>query len=174
VIAFASVVRFQGPGSHPAPPQVASRAEPPPTGQLMVPVQGVARADLRDSWSDPRDGGARTHHALDILAPAGTPVLAATGGRVEKLFESKLGGHTVYVRSPDGGTVYYYAHLDRYAPTLVEGQVIGTGQVLGSVGSTGDADAAAPHLHFEIHRMAPGEGWWQGEGVDPYPLLKGA
>ena len=100
-------------------------------------------------------------------------VLAAADGRVEKLFESRLGGHTLYQRGADGGTVYYYAHLDAYAPGVAEGIVLRRGQPIAAVGATGDADPAAPHLHFEVHRMAPGERWWQGAAVNPYPLLAG-
>jgi murein DD-endopeptidase MepM/ murein hydrolase activator NlpD len=146
---------------------------PPQAGALILPVQGVDRAELRDNWSEPRGDGNRVHHAIDIMAPAGTPVLATADGKIEKLFLSRLGGNTIYERSADGGIVYYYAHLDRYAPALVEGQPVKAGQAIAVVGSTGDADPSAPHLHFEIHRMAPGEGWWQGEEVNPYPVLTG-
>jgi peptidoglycan LD-endopeptidase LytH len=177
VIAFAAMVRVTGPGwsgvgGISSGPQVA-RAPAPAAGALVLPVQGVDRAALRDNWSEPRGGGARVHHAIDIMAPTGTPVLAAADGRIEKLFLSRLGGNTIYERSADGGTVYYYAHLDRYAPTLVEGQAVKAGQVIAAVGSTGDASPEAPHLHFEIHRMAPGERWWQGEEIDPYPIFTG-
>ncbi len=178
LIGLAAVVRVTGPGWSTGPggdagsgPQV-SRAPPPSAGTLAVPVQGVARTALTDTWNDAREGGARKHNAIDIMAPIGTPVLAAADGRIEKLFESGRGGTTIYERSADGGTIYYYAHLDRYAPTLVEGQVVRAGQVIAAVGATGDADPGAPHLHFEIHRMAPGEAWWQGSEVNPYPLLK--
>ncbi|WBO23634.1 M23 family metallopeptidase [Sphingomonas abietis] len=176
LIAFASVVHVTGPGWSGAGggsttgPRIV-RAEAP--SSLVIPVQGVERAALRDNWAEPRGGGARVHHAIDIMAPTGTPVLAAADGIIGKLFQSRLGGTTIYERSIDGGTVYYYAHLDHYAPTLVEGQTVKAGQEIGAVGSTGDADPAAPHLHFEIHRMAPGEGWWQGQEVNPYPILAG-
>jgi murein DD-endopeptidase MepM/ murein hydrolase activator NlpD len=177
LIGFAAMIHVRGPGwsgkavnavgAGPAVP----RAPSPASEALVIPVQGVAASALTDSWDDPRGGGVRAHHAIDIMAPTGTAVLAAADGRVEKLFASRLGGTTLYERSADGGTVYYYAHLDRYAPTLVEGQAVKAGQVIASVGATGDADPGAPHLHFEIHRMAPGEGWWQGREVNPYPLL---
>ncbi|USI71747.1 M23 family metallopeptidase [Sphingomonas morindae] len=180
LIGFAAVVRVTGPGwsgtsPHVVAPPPAAPGSPAPGGApatLPVPVQGVARAQLSSSWSDPRDGGTRAHHAIDIPAPRGTPVLAVADGTIEKLYTSALGGLTVYERTPDGGLVYYYAHLDRYAPQLAEGQMVRAGQVLGAVGSTGDADARVPHLHFEIHRMAPGEAWWQGEELDPYPILR--
>jgi murein DD-endopeptidase MepM/ murein hydrolase activator NlpD len=152
-----------------------SRAEAPPApgGALAIPVAGVARAALTDSWGQERAGGARGHKAIDIMAPRGTPVMAAAPGRVEKLFESQDGGRTVYVRSPDGRTITYYAHLDAYRPGLAEGQRVRTGDLIGTVGSTGNADPAAPHLHFEVKAMAPGESWWQGTERNPYPLLAG-
>jgi murein DD-endopeptidase MepM/ murein hydrolase activator NlpD len=130
-------------------------------------------AALRDNWGEARGGGTREHHAIDIMAPMGTAVVAAMGGRVERIFDSVPGGHTVYIRSPDGGTVYYYAHLDSYARGLREGMAVSQGQFIASVGATGDADAAAPHLHFEVKRMQPGERWWQGTNINPYPLLMG-
>ncbi len=176
LIGFASLVQIKGPGragpGEASPPQV-SRIPPPASGALAMPVQGVAGSALKDNWSEPRGGGARAHHAIDIMAPVGTPVLAVADGRIEKLYESDLGGHTIYERSADGGTVYYYAHLDHYVPTLFVGQTVRAGQPIAAVGSSGDADPGAPHLHFEIHRMAAGEGWWQGEGINPYPLLAG-
>ena len=140
-IGFASLVRVTGPGWSGAGggtsgPSVA-RAVAPSPGTLVVPVQGVAPSALRDSWADPRGGGVRAHHAIDIMAASGTPVLAAADGRIEKLFQSRLGGTTIYERSADGGTVFYYAHLDRYAPTLVEGQAVRAGQVIAAVGATG-------------------------------------
>ena len=145
---------------------------PPPSG-LVIPVVGVVPSDLRDSWGEPRGDGTRAHHALDIMAPFGTAVIAAQGGRIEKIFESVPGGHTLYIRSADGGTITYYAHLDAYAPGLHEGMAIAQGERIASIGASGDADPGAPHLHFEIKRMAPGERWWQGTDVDPYPLLAG-
>ena len=153
----------------PAPPAAPSPL--PETGALIVPVQGVLPAQLTDTWGDSRAGGARGHHAIDIPAPRGTPVLAATGGTVEKLFESRDGGHTVYIRRGDPAWVDYYAHLDGYAPDLREGAVVRQGQHIASVGSTGNASPAAPHLHYEIKHMGPGERWWQGTEIDPYPLL---
>ncbi len=150
---------------------------PPPAmasgGALLIPVEGVAAGSLTDTWGDARGGGARAHHAVDIMAPRGTPVVAAAPGRIEKIFESHDGGHTVYQRSIDGARVYYYAHLDSYAPNLREGLSVLAGQRIGAVGSTGDASPDGPHLHFEVHDMAPGERWWQGREVNPYPLLAG-
>jgi murein DD-endopeptidase MepM/ murein hydrolase activator NlpD len=117
-------------------------------------------------------GGARVHDAIDIMAPAGTPVVAAAPGRLEKLFYSKGGGGvTAYVRSLDGKWSYYYAHLQDYAPGLKEGMTIRRGQMLGRVGFTGNANPAGPHLHFAVNRMNPGESFWKGSPVNPYPLL---
>ncbi|WP_184084211.1 M23 family metallopeptidase [Sphingomonas xinjiangensis] len=156
----------------PARPAVATsqtiQAEPVDRQPLVVPVEGITRRQLSDTWGQSRAGGAREHHAIDIMAPRGTPVLAAASGRVEKIFESGNGGHTVYVRLPDQRTVHYYAHLDRYLAG--EGQVVRQGQPIATVGDTGSA-TGAPHLHFEIKTMRPGERWWQGVNVNPYPLL---
>ena len=142
---------------------------------LAVPVAGVGVTDLVDTYTQSRAGGARSHDAIDIMAPAGRPVVAAAEGTVEKLFFSEGGGGiTAYVRSPDRQWVYYYAHLQAYAPGLREGQVVKQGDAIGTVGSTGNANPAGPHLHFAVHRMAPGERWHQGTPVNPYPLLAGA
>lgn len=152
--------------------RTATPAAPGPTTAMVIPVAGVRADQLQDTWGDPRGDGSRGHHAIDIMAPRGTPVLAASPGTIEKLFESGAGGHTVYVRV-DPATVHYYAHLDSYAPDLREGIAVAQGQTLGAVGSTGDASAEAPHLHFEVKRMGAGEKWWRGQEVDPYPLLAG-
>lgn len=157
----------------PAAPAKAAPPVRPASGALVIPIPGVTAAQLVDSFSDPRGDGGRTHGAIDIMAPRGTPVIAAAAGTVEKLFDSKLGGLTVYIRRPGGAWVDYYAHLDGYAPGLAEGQRVAQGQVIATVGSTGDASPDGPHLHFEVKAMAPGEGWWQGKDVDPYPLLGG-
>lgn len=141
---------------------------------LEVPVAGVETEQLRDTFEDARGGGSRLHQALDIMAPRGTPVIAAAAGTVEKLFHSNAGGNTIYVRSPDRATLFYYAHLDRYAGGLREGQMVAKGQALGEVGSTGDASPEAPHLHFEIMQTTPNSKWYDSAtSVDPYPLLTG-
>lgn len=154
-------------------PGVAPAAAPPSASALVIPVRGVAPERLTDTWGQSRANGAREHHAIDIPAPRGTPVVAAAAGTVEKLFESRDGGHTVYVRRADPAWIDYYAHLDTYAPDLREGVAVRPGQPLGTVGSSGDASPAAPHLHYEIKRMGAGERWWQGTEVNPYPLLAG-
>ena len=141
---------------------------------LAVPVQGIKPEQLTDTYTQARAGGARTHDAIDIMAPEGTPVVAAADGTVEKLFFSKGGGGiTAYVRSPDTRWTYYYAHLQGYAPGLAEGQKVRRGQLVGRVGHTGNANPAGPHLHFAINRMEPGQSWWQGSPINPYPLLAG-
>jgi murein DD-endopeptidase MepM/ murein hydrolase activator NlpD len=139
---------------------------------LAVPVQGIKPKQLVDTYTQARAGGARTHDAIDIMAPEGTPVVAAADGTVEKLFISQGGGGiTVYVRSPDQRWIYYYAHLQGYAPGLTEGQRVRRGQLIGRVGHTGNADPTGPHLHFAVNRMQPGESWYQGMPINPYPLL---
>jgi murein DD-endopeptidase MepM/ murein hydrolase activator NlpD len=141
---------------------------------LAVPVAGVGVDDLVDTFTQARAGGARRHDAIDIMAPHGTPVVAAAPGTVERLFFSQGGGGvTAYIRSPDGRWSYYYAHLQRYAPGLKEGQKVERGQVIGYVGSSGNANPEGPHLHFAINRMAPGDDWHGGEAINPYPLLAG-
>jgi len=175
VIVLLIFVALLGPGQRrgSAPRPAFPISAPIAAGPLTIPVAGVPPTALVDSFDDVRGGGGRVHGAIDIPAPRGTAVIAAGDGRVEKLFESRLGGHTLYERSVDGAISYYYAHLDGYAPGIVEGLVLQRGQQIAFVGSTGDADPSAPHLHFEVHRMAPGERWWQGTAVNPYPLLAG-
>jgi murein DD-endopeptidase MepM/ murein hydrolase activator NlpD len=137
----------------------------------MIPVQGVHAADLRDNFADMRGG--HRHEALDIMAPRGTPVLAAGEGIVVKLFLSKPGGLTVYQFDDTRTFCFYYAHLDRYAQGLKEGALLRQGDVLGYVGSTGDASPEAPHLHFAIFKLGPERHWWQGTAIDPYSYLAG-
>lgn len=140
--------------------------------ELIVPVLNVRAQDLTDTFTDGRGEGHRMHEAIDIMAPRGTTVIAATPGKIEKLFQSKAGGKTIYIRSNDGRTIYYYAHLDEYAPGLQEGQRIRRGQRLGSVGSTGNAPEDTPHLHFAILRTTADAEWWEpANAVNPYPLL---
>ena len=141
---------------------------------LALPVAGVKPEQLSDTYTQARAGGARIHDAIDIMAPEGTPVAAAAEGTVEKLFFSSGGGGiTAYVRSPDQRWIYYYAHLQGYAPGLAEGQRVKRGQLIGRVGHTGNASPGGPHLHFAIHRMQPGEKWYQGSAINPFPLLAG-
>jgi murein DD-endopeptidase MepM/ murein hydrolase activator NlpD len=154
-------------------PEAAAPAEPDrreTAGKLMIPVVGVIRAALRDNYNELR--GSTPHRALDIPAPRGTPVVALGDGTVRKLFTSKKGGLTVYQFNPDDTLCYYYAHLDRYAPALREGQRLRRGDLIGYVGSTGNADPAAPHLHLEVMRLGPEKEWWKGEAINPFPLLQ--
>jgi len=137
--------------------------------RLIVPIAGIPRASLRDTFNDPR-GGYR-HEAIDIIAPRGTPVVAVGDGRVVKLFNSVAGGYTVYQFDPDEKFAYYYAHLDSYARGLKEGMPVRRGDLLGYVGYTGNAMSRAPHLHFAIFRLGPERRWWQGTPVNPYALL---
>jgi murein DD-endopeptidase MepM/ murein hydrolase activator NlpD len=164
------VTNVQTPGQ--APVAVAEGLVVGPAG-LAIPVEGVKASDLVDTFTAERAAG-RTHDAIDIMAPEGTPVLAAADGTIEKLFFSKGGGGiTIYQRSKDGKWMYYYAHLQGYAPGLHEGQHVKQGQVIARVDHTGDASASGPHLHFAINQMAPGQRWWQGDPINPYPLLAG-
>jgi murein DD-endopeptidase MepM/ murein hydrolase activator NlpD len=141
------------------------------SSELALPIAGVARAALVDSWGDSRENGLRAHHGIDIMAPQMTPVLAAVAGTIEKLFESKAGGTTLYLRSAQRDWTLYYAHLAGYAPGLHEGQLVQAGDVLGYVGDTGDAGPGNYHLHFGLTRTTPDQRWYQGEDVDPYPYL---
>ena len=154
------------------PVEVAQQVVVGPSG-LALPVVGVKPTDLVDTFTAARGSG-RRHDAIDIMAPEGTPVIAAADGTIEKLFFSHGGGGiTIYERSTDPKWMFYYAHLSAYAPGLAEGQQVKRGQVIARVGHTGDASAAGPHLHFAINSMAPGERWWQGTPINPYPLLAG-
>lgn len=155
----------------PGPDGETSVPVPGPSG-LIIPVQGIASRSLVDTYRASRSGG-RVHNAIDIMAPRGTPILAASAGTVERLHRSRLGGITIYIRSADRQWVHYYAHLDAYAPGLAVGQEIEQGQVIGTVGFTGNASPAGPHLHFAVYRMANGQRWYQGTPVNPYPLLAG-
>jgi murein DD-endopeptidase MepM/ murein hydrolase activator NlpD len=156
-----------------APPvEVAQQVHVAPSG-LAIPVVGVSTDQLVDTYDAARGSG-RRHDAIDIMAAEGTPVIAAADGTIEKLFFSNGGGGiTIYERSPDQKWMYYYAHLSAYAPGLAEGQQVKRGQVIGRVGHTGDASPSGPHLHMAINSMAPGERWWQGTPINPYPVLAG-
>jgi murein DD-endopeptidase MepM/ murein hydrolase activator NlpD len=147
----------------PLSPQVA-------LASLVVPVSGVSRDDLRDSFSEARSGG-RRHDAIDILAKRNTPVVAAADGTIDKFFTSAAGGLTIYELEPSGQYELYYAHLESYAPGLSEGDAVQQGQVIGYVGTSGNAPKDVPHLHFAIMRMGPERAWWKGEAINPYPLL---
>ncbi|MDQ6892548.1 MAG: M23 family metallopeptidase [Acidobacteriota bacterium] len=151
-------------------PLVSNPLPLPNLGPLLLPVQGVHSADLKDNFAEARDR-TRRHDAIDILAPRGTPVVAVTDGTVAKLFTSQAGGLTVYEFDPAKNFSYYYAHLERYAPGLSEGQALRRGDRIGDIGTSGNAPKDTPHLHFAIFRLGPDKHWWQGEPVNPYPLL---
>jgi murein DD-endopeptidase MepM/ murein hydrolase activator NlpD len=151
--------------------QLASECEA--VGNMIIPVRGIRPEQLADTFNDARSEG-RRHDAIDIMAPLGVPVIAAAPGKVEKLFLSDAGGITAYVRSPNGSVIYYYAHLDRYAPGLTEGAQLASGAPIGAVGFTGNANPAAPHLHFAIMTTTPDKKWWEAkDALNPYPLLAG-
>jgi len=158
------------PQVQPAAAPVPDPAMAKPAG-LLLPVQGVRYGEITDTYGQPR-GKDRRHEALDIMAAKGTPVLAAADGKVVKLFNSKPGGLTVYEFDPTSTYAYYYAHLDRYADGLTEGKDVKRGDVIGYVGSTGNASAEAPHLHFAVVELTPEKQWWKGTPVDPYPMLE--
>jgi peptidoglycan LD-endopeptidase LytH len=143
---------------------------PLPREGLVIPVAGVTTADLVNSFAEPR-GDARRHLAIDILAPTGTPVLAAADGRVVRMRHSARGGLTIYATGPTGDYVYYYAHLDAYAEGLEEGALIRQGEVIGYVGHTGNAHEDVPHLHFAIWLRRPGSSGFGGRPVNPYLAL---
>ena len=138
--------------------------------RLAVPVEGVARSSLLDTYDDRR--GLKAHEAIDIAAPRGTPVVAVDDGRIVKLFRSVPGGLTIYQFDPEQQFTYYYAHLDRYADGIREGMTIRRGELIGYVGTTGNAAPDAPHLHFAIFRLGPERQWWKGTAINPYPFLR--
>jgi len=150
-------------------PSVAPASESPP----LIPVVGVDANQLSDTFDQARAQG-RPHDAIDIMAPRGTRVVAAADGTVAKLFTSVRGGLTVYEFDPTATVEYYYAHLDGYAPGLSEGMALRRGDPIGFVGSTGDANPAGPHLHFEIAMLGPGKSWWKATDINPYPILTGS
>jgi murein DD-endopeptidase MepM/ murein hydrolase activator NlpD len=140
---------------------------------LDIPVKGFTAAQLSDNYTQGRAGGA-LHEALDIMAARGTPVLAVEDGRIAKLFLSKPGGITLYQFDPGGEFAYYYAHLDAYADGIAEGGILRKGQVIGYVGSSGNASANAPHLHFAIYKLGPEKQWWRGAPLNPFLVWRDA
>lgn len=139
--------------------------------RLDVPLRGVERSQLRGSF-DERRGGSRRHEAMDLLAPRHTPVVAVEAGIIARLFTSKAGGITIYQFDPTTTYAYYYAHLGRYAEGLTEGATVARGQVLGYVGTSGNAPKDTPHLHFAIFVLDDDRRWWQGTPLDPFLVLK--
>jgi murein DD-endopeptidase MepM/ murein hydrolase activator NlpD len=137
---------------------------------LTPPLSGVKRSEILDTFDQSRGGGKR-HEATDIMAPRGTPVHAVQDGTIRKLFLSKAGGNTIYEFDPEGIYCFYYAHLDRYADGLQEGMSVRKGDVIGYVGSTGNAARDSPHLHFAIVKLGSDKKWWEGTAINPYPIL---
>lgn len=154
--------------------RMPARSTPVPTprerlgARLIIPVQGVVRRDLADTWGHARSEG-RAHEGIDILAPQGTPVLAVADGRIVRFFDSERGGVTIYQFDRTDRFVYYYAHLSARAAGLAEGDQVRQGRVIGYVGMTGNAPI--PHLHFEIQRLGPERRWWEADSMNPYPML---
>jgi len=139
---------------------------------IHMPLKGVKASELRDNFADARTG--HPHEALDMMAARGTPVHAAVPGTIKKLFLSKAGGNTIYEFDENEELCYYYAHLDEYAEGVHEGMRVKRGQLIGYVGSTGNANPEAPHLHFAVFQLTPEKEWWKGKAVDPYPFLVAA
>jgi murein DD-endopeptidase MepM/ murein hydrolase activator NlpD len=140
--------------------------------RLAFPVEGVKPESLIDSFGEPRGAGTRLHRAVDILAPRRTPVRAVEAGTVARLDRSAAGGISVYQFDPDERYCYYYAHLDGYAPGLTEGAKVARGQLLGYVGTTGNAPPGTPHLHFAIYKLSDAKQWWAGTALNPYPVFR--
>jgi murein DD-endopeptidase MepM/ murein hydrolase activator NlpD len=140
------------------------------TRGIEIPVAGAKIDQLRDTFDEGRDGG-RIHRALDIMAPRGTPVLSADSGHILRVSASALGGNVIYAADPLSRVVYYYAHLDHYQPGLTAGARVARGDTLGFVGTTGNAPKDTPHLHFQIMRMPADGRYWDGDPINPYPLI---
>jgi murein DD-endopeptidase MepM/ murein hydrolase activator NlpD len=157
----------------PVQPALAVRpvlvTSPEPVPPIAMPIAGLKPADLRDSFAEIHGG--HRHEAIDILEPRGTPVLAVDDGVIVKKFRSVPGGITIYQFNPDRTLCYYYAHLERYAEPLAEGQRVARGDTIGFVGTSGNAPPQTPHLHFAVYVLGPERRWWEGTAIDPYPLL---
>ena len=154
------------------PPQQSATPTESPSSPLLIPVVGIKASQLEDTYADARSQG-RTHIGIDIMAACGTNVIAVDDGTVAKLFYSKQGGLTVYQLDPTKKFIYYYAHLESYAPGLVEGKQLKRGDLIGMVGFSGNASEAAPHLHFEISVLGPEKLWWKSTAINPCPVLRG-
>ncbi|HKQ77992.1 MAG TPA: M23 family metallopeptidase [Blastocatellia bacterium] len=166
------------PGGGPASSPPSSTSSSTSSGNdyslnLIIPVEGVRPNDLRDTFNAIRSGG-RLHRAIDIIAPRGTPVLAAADGEIIRLSFNNAGGVTIYQMSDDKKLVYYYAHLDRYADDLAAGDYASQGDVIGYVGNTGNAAAGSCHLHFSIWVVTDPKKYWTGDNINPYPILREA
>jgi murein DD-endopeptidase MepM/ murein hydrolase activator NlpD len=165
--------RGSAPGSVEVPVMTAPRATPAElkARDLLIPVDGIKPEQLTRQFDD-RRGGNRPHEAIDILAPRFSPVRAVEDGTIARLFLSKAGGITVYQFDPTGTFCYYYAHLERYADGLAEGDKVRKGAILGFVGTSGNAPKDTPHLHFAIFKLTEAKQWWEGTPIDPYDVLR--
>ena len=158
-------------------PRDATSIEATPTelatlaSELIIPVRGITAHDLHDSYTEPRGGGSRSHEALDIPAPRNTPILAAANGRILKKFSSKDGGNMIYATDATEKFILMYAHLDHYADGLTDGMPVRQGDIIGYVGTTGNAPPDLPHLHFALARATDIRDWWKGTPINPFPLL---
>ena len=148
----------------------ADRADELRARHLLIPVEGITAAQLRDTYNSARSGG-RVHDAIDIHAPRGTPVRATTDGTIRKLHSGERGGLSLYQMDDDGRTRYYYAHLAQYAEGMMEGRRVRRGDVIGYVGDTGNAQPGDYHLHFSIAILDHSSRWWEGTNVNPYDVL---
>ena len=142
-----------------------------PRGRLRMPLDGEDVESLKGGFVE-RRGGDRPHEAVDMLAPRNTPVHAVDDGSIAKLFRSKAGGLTIYQFDPGGRLCYYYAHLERYADGVKDGQAVSQGDIIGYVGTSGNAPPNTPHLHFAVFEMNADKRWWQGKAIDPYRVFK--
>jgi peptidoglycan LD-endopeptidase LytH len=143
----------------------------PPTTRFRVPIDGADVESFKGGFSEMR--GKRPHEGVDILAPRGTAIVAVEDGTIAKLFFSQCGGITIYEFEDDGRLCFYYAHLQRYADGLHDGQHVSRGEIIGYVGTSGNAPPGTPHLHFEISELNQDRKWWQGRPIDPYLVFKG-
>ena len=159
----------EAPRSASAPAPVATIGDVP-HGRIRMPIDGEDIESFKGGFAERR--GDRPHEAIDMLAPRNTPVHAVENGTIAKLFTSKAGGLTVYQFDPSGRLCYYYAHLERYADGLHDGQAVSQGDVIGYVGTTGNAPPNTPHLHFAVFELNADKHWWQGRPIDPYQVFK--
>ena len=143
-----------------------------PLPEIGLPIKGLALGNLRDTFDEQHSG--HPHEAIDIPSPRGTPVYAVVAGTIQKLFLSRPGGITIYEFDDSKEYSYYYAHLESYVDGLKEGMRVKQGELMGYVGSTGNADAKSPHLHFAIFELGPEKNWWQGKAINPYQALQAA
>ncbi len=181
----ADAERRAGRAQAPAPPAAAyplRAARTPPVAEkqrpedgaelapplLEAPVLGLRLEVLRNNFGEAR--GPRRHEGVDILAPGGTPVLAAVDGWVWQMKWDDRGGRTLHLLETSGRYILLYAHLDAYAEGLARGRPVRRGEVLGYVGETGNA-SGSPHLHLRLGRIRSAERWWDDVPLDPYPLL---